>query len=208
MSRPLVISDCDEVLLHMVAPFRDWLLEQHGIVFAMSGHDFGQAMRRIDTGETIALDEVWHLLNLFFDSEMHRQSPIAGAVDAMRTLATRAASSSPGMASTCACSPIRARKGLKFAISSRNTSPAARSSSTIWPSITIRPGKSRPMWCGCIYAASRCWPRIYPARCRPAMPMRGSTIGQARCRGCWSGFTVKDGVPLPTPAPPASGRGE
>ena len=90
MSRPLVISDCDEVLLHMVAPFRDWLLERHGIVFAMNGHDFGQAMRRLDTGDTVAIDEVWRLLNLFFDSEMHRQFPIAGAVDAMRELANRA----------------------------------------------------------------------------------------------------------------------
>ena len=26
MSRPLLITDCDEVLLHMVAPFRDWLV--------------------------------------------------------------------------------------------------------------------------------------------------------------------------------------
>ena len=51
MSRPLIISDCDEVLLHMVAPFRDWLLEQHGIIFHMNGHDFGSAMRRVDSGE-------------------------------------------------------------------------------------------------------------------------------------------------------------
>ena len=26
--RPLVVTDCDEVLLHMVAPFRDWLGEE------------------------------------------------------------------------------------------------------------------------------------------------------------------------------------
>ncbi len=90
MSRPLVITDCDEVLLHMVAPFRDWLVERHGIVFVMNGSDFGQALRRIDTGQTVAIDEVWHLLNLFFDGEMHRQFPIAGAVDAMRELAGRA----------------------------------------------------------------------------------------------------------------------
>jgi FMN phosphatase YigB (HAD superfamily) len=90
MSRPLVITDCDEVLLHMVAPFRDWLLERHGIVFAMDGHDFGQALRRADSGETVGQDEVWRLLNLFFDAEMHRQSPIAGAVDAMRDLAEQA----------------------------------------------------------------------------------------------------------------------
>ena len=90
MSRPLVITDCDEVLLHMVAPFRDWLLEQHGIVFSMNGHDFGQALRRADSGEAVPLDEVWRLLNLFFDGEMDRQSPIAGAVNAMQQLATRA----------------------------------------------------------------------------------------------------------------------
>ena len=35
MSRPLLISDCDEVLLHMVAPFRDWLAETQGIEFRM-----------------------------------------------------------------------------------------------------------------------------------------------------------------------------
>jgi len=90
MSRPLVITDCDEVLLHMVAPFRDWLLEQHGVAFSMSGQNFGQALRRADTGESIPLDEVWRLLNLFFDGEMHRQSPIAGAVNAMQELAARA----------------------------------------------------------------------------------------------------------------------
>jgi len=90
MSRPLIISDCDEVLLHMVVPFRDWLLDQHGIVFQMNGHDFGQALRRVDTGEPVGQDEVWRLLNLFFDGEMHRQFPIAGAVAAMNDLAARA----------------------------------------------------------------------------------------------------------------------
>ena len=42
--RPLVISDCDEVLLHMVAPFRDWLGEVHGIDFSMKDNDFGKAL--------------------------------------------------------------------------------------------------------------------------------------------------------------------
>ena len=27
MAKPLIISDCDEVLLHMIVPFRDWLDE-------------------------------------------------------------------------------------------------------------------------------------------------------------------------------------
>ena len=34
MSRPLLITDCDEVLLHMVAHFDDWLEEDHDIDFA------------------------------------------------------------------------------------------------------------------------------------------------------------------------------
>ena len=31
MKRPLLITDCDEVLLHMVAPFGQWLDEAHDI---------------------------------------------------------------------------------------------------------------------------------------------------------------------------------
>ena len=90
MSRPLIVSDCDEVLLHMVAPFRDWLSESHGIVFDMAGGDFAQAMRRRDGGAPVPMDDIWRLLNLFFDGEMHRQAPIAGAVAAVSALAEHA----------------------------------------------------------------------------------------------------------------------
>lgn len=90
MNRPLVISDCDEVLLHMVAPFRDWLAERQGIVFHMVGNDFAHAMRYAESGELVPPDEIWHLLNLFFDTEMHRQYPIDGAVAAMARLAEQA----------------------------------------------------------------------------------------------------------------------
>ena len=87
MSRPLVISDCDEVLLHMIAPYRDWLLEQHGILFDVSTHDFMRAMRYAKSGELVETDDIWRLLNLFFDTEMPRQYPISGSVAAMRQLA-------------------------------------------------------------------------------------------------------------------------
>ena len=33
MSRPLLISDCDEVLLYMVVPFAQWLDEAHDVHF-------------------------------------------------------------------------------------------------------------------------------------------------------------------------------
>ena len=90
MTRPLIITDCDEVLLHMVAPFRDWLDEAHGIDFSMEGSDFGQALKRQDTGGLVEGPEIWKLLNAFFDTEMHRQQPIAGAVDGIARLAEHA----------------------------------------------------------------------------------------------------------------------
>lgn len=90
MNKPLIISDCDEVLLHMVAPFRDWLDEAHGVTFLINSNDFSKALTRKDTGELVESAEIWKLLNLFFDTEMPRQYPIAGAVGAMNTLAQRA----------------------------------------------------------------------------------------------------------------------
>ena len=90
MSRPLIITDCDEVLLHMIVPYRDWLEEQHGIAFDLGRGDFAKSMTHVGTGDQIAPDGVWRYLNMFFDDEMHRQFPIAGAVDAMKALAEHA----------------------------------------------------------------------------------------------------------------------
>lgn len=88
--RPLIISDCDEVLLHMVAPFRQWLGEAHDIDFSMKDNDFGKALTHRDDGRLVEPKDIWRLLNQFFDNEMHRQAPIAGAREAMGTLAERA----------------------------------------------------------------------------------------------------------------------
>jgi hypothetical protein len=86
VSRPLIVSDCDEVLLYMVAPWRDWLVEQHDVVFDMSGGDFVNATRHRDSGEAVEQAEIWRLLNLFFDSEMHRQTPVPGVTAAIPQL--------------------------------------------------------------------------------------------------------------------------
>jgi hypothetical protein len=90
MSKPLIISDCDEVLLHMVVPFGEWLEESQPVSFKLIGNDFGKAIRDKVTGEPVEPPEIWRLLGLFFDNEMHRQTPIAGAVGAMSTLAEHA----------------------------------------------------------------------------------------------------------------------
>lgn len=86
MGRPLIISDCDEVLLHMIAPFRDWLGETQGVTFTMNGNDFSRSMFFSD-GSAVPGPEMWRLLGAFFDTEMHRQSPIAGAIEGMTQLA-------------------------------------------------------------------------------------------------------------------------
>lgn len=89
-SRPLLITDCDEVLLHMVVPFRDWLEETQDIRFTMNGNDFSRAMHHKSSGDPVAPDDMWRLLGLFFDTEMHRQWPIAGALESLAVLAERA----------------------------------------------------------------------------------------------------------------------
>lgn len=86
MARPLIISDCDEVLLHMIVPFGEWLEEAQPVSFKLIGNDFSKAIRDKQSGEPVEPMEIWRLLNLFFDNEMHRQHPIAGAVGAINTL--------------------------------------------------------------------------------------------------------------------------
>ena len=83
MNRPLLITDCDEVLLHMVSHFDAWLGEAHGIRFAFETGNFGEAMSHIETGELVAADRVWPLLEQFFREEMHRQTLVPGAVEAL-----------------------------------------------------------------------------------------------------------------------------
>ncbi|MXO91206.1 HAD family hydrolase [Pontixanthobacter aquaemixtae] len=90
MNRPLLISDCDEVLLHMVAPFRDWLAENEGVEFRMVGNNFANSMRWIESGELVGEKDIWRLLGGFFDTEMYRQQPIEGAIAGINTIAENA----------------------------------------------------------------------------------------------------------------------
>ena len=83
MNRPLLITDCDEVLLHMVAHFDAWLDEVHGIRFAFETGNFGEAMTETATGAVVATERVWPLLEQFFRQEMHRQTIVPGAVEAL-----------------------------------------------------------------------------------------------------------------------------
>ena len=87
MSRPLLITDCDEVLLHMVSHFGAWLGDVHAIDFDLSAGDFANAMTRRGTGAALGRAEMWPLLNGFFETEMHRQTLVPHARDALAELA-------------------------------------------------------------------------------------------------------------------------
>jgi hypothetical protein len=90
MSRPLLISDCDEVLLHMVVPFGQWLDEAHDIRFDFDTGDFTEALKHKASGEPVAGPKIWPLLKRFFETEMHRQMPIEGAVETINALSAHA----------------------------------------------------------------------------------------------------------------------
>lgn len=83
MKRPLLITDCDEVLLHMVGHFAEWLEAEHKVRFAFETGRFSDAMTSLDSGELLALDQAWILLDAFFRNEMHRQTLVPGAVEAL-----------------------------------------------------------------------------------------------------------------------------
>jgi hypothetical protein len=90
MTRPLLITDCDEVLLHMLRHFADWIDEAHGMSFALDAPGFREAVRHKETGVPVEEDRIWPLLDGFFDSEMHRQNVVPGAVEALQQISEHA----------------------------------------------------------------------------------------------------------------------
>ena len=86
MTRPLVVTDCDEVLLYMVRHFREWMAERHGVHFGLSGNPFAEEFFLPGRAEPLTYDEKWQFLDAFFDDEMTRQTAIEGAVAAIAEL--------------------------------------------------------------------------------------------------------------------------
>ncbi|WBH15487.1 HAD family hydrolase [Sphingomonas radiodurans] len=90
MTRPLLISDCDEVLLHMVRHFGDWLGEAHDIDFTPSSWELAKNMRRRGDGTAPTRQEMMGFLGGFFPSEMARQTLVPHAREALATIADMA----------------------------------------------------------------------------------------------------------------------
>lgn len=90
MSRPLLISDCDEVLLHMVRHFADWLGEAHEVDFTIGTWELAKSMKRRNGGPPLTQAEMFGFLGGFFPAEMARQTLVPGAREALARLAAEA----------------------------------------------------------------------------------------------------------------------
>ena len=88
--KPLLICDCDEVLLHMVRHFGAWVDETHDIDFAPNGGDFSTSMTRRDGGPAPGREEMWAMLGEFFPAEMARQTLVPHAAEALAGIASTA----------------------------------------------------------------------------------------------------------------------
>ena len=87
MTRPLLITDCDEVLLHMVRHFGRWLDEAHQIDFQLGEGDWAERMRRRDGGPALTETDMREKLTEFFPAEMARQTLVPHAREALLALA-------------------------------------------------------------------------------------------------------------------------
>ena len=86
MTKPLLICDCDEVLLYFAGPFRTYLDEAHALKlnfesFALSGN-----IRRKADGSLVERGDIRTLVDGFFASAMEGQPVVEGAVEALTTL--------------------------------------------------------------------------------------------------------------------------
>jgi hypothetical protein len=85
-ARPLIVSDCDGVLLHFIAPFIDYLREVHNLTLSLVTPMLTGNIKLAD-GTTLPASDFPPLLSGFFADWMHNQHPIVGAVDSLAHLA-------------------------------------------------------------------------------------------------------------------------
>ncbi len=83
MSRPLLISDCDEVLLHWLRHFGAWAAAEHSMDYRPQAHSFAELLCHRETGVPVPLNDALPLVEAFFESEMHRQTLVPGALEAL-----------------------------------------------------------------------------------------------------------------------------
>jgi hypothetical protein len=86
MARPLIISDCDGVLLEFCDPFIGYLAQVHGLTLKLETFALAGNIRHAD-GTAVAPEAFPALLDGFFNTHMATQTPVAHAGTALARLA-------------------------------------------------------------------------------------------------------------------------
>lgn len=87
--RPLIVSDCDEVLMQFIAGLEIYL-ETQGLWLDLKSFALSGNIKRRATGETVAMADIPGLLQGFFASSTHALVAVPGAAEALKALSARA----------------------------------------------------------------------------------------------------------------------
>jgi ribonucleotide monophosphatase NagD (HAD superfamily) len=74
----------------MVRHFSAWLEEEHDVLFRPEDGDMAGALKFRATGERVPSEQVWGHLWGFFETQMHRQTIVPGAVEALGAIGEKA----------------------------------------------------------------------------------------------------------------------
>lgn len=88
-NRPLIICDVDEVVLHFVTPFSDFL-ERQGLQLIKRSYALSGNIVDRQTSAAISGSEIGRLVHAFFEAETHAQPRISGASEALAELSDQA----------------------------------------------------------------------------------------------------------------------
>ena len=83
--KPVLILDCDEVILHFVLPFADWLRDRHDIELRFESFSLLDNMRH-GTGEQVTKQQFYALLDRFFVEGPDLQPPVEQALETLERL--------------------------------------------------------------------------------------------------------------------------
>lgn len=88
VSRPLLICDCDEVLLHFAGPFKTYLDAAHALELSFESFALSGNIRRKSDGGAIERRQIPGLVDGFFADAMHGQPAVDGAAEALKALSS------------------------------------------------------------------------------------------------------------------------
>lgn len=86
-NRPLLICDVDEVIVHFIRDFEQFLGDR-GLRLVITGFQLSGSIHRLDTERPLVGHECAELVAEFFDERTHAMQPIEGAIESLQAVST------------------------------------------------------------------------------------------------------------------------